>query len=95
MNSLLRSKVTSTATSDAQPFNREDVPRQAGSRLSSQTLNGCIQLSRWLTLRSAASSIEPVERFGYSPRARRAYSVSWLAAVGALLVLPHATNGLP
>ena len=76
-------------------FNREDVTRQAGRRLSSQTLSGCIQLSRWLTLRSAASSIEPVERFGYSPRARRAYSVSWLAAVGALLVLPHATNGLP
>jgi hypothetical protein len=25
-------------TRDAQPFNREDVPRQAGSRLSSQTL---------------------------------------------------------
>ena len=35
-------------TRDAQPFNREDVPRQAGSRLSSQTLGlSKIPLSTW------------------------------------------------
>ena len=33
-------KQTYRLRSDAQPFNREDAPRQAGSRLSSQTLGG-------------------------------------------------------
>ena len=54
-----------------------------------------MQVSLWLTLRSAASSIELAARFGRAPGARLALSVSWLAAVGALRGLWLADSGLP
>jgi len=54
-----------------------------------------MQFSLGLTLRRAASPIEPVVRFGCAPGARLAWSVSWLAAVGARRGLRHALIGLP